>query len=128
MDGAGGWWRGQGETEMELETGGQQRRRAGEMRGRGQETEVQKRRKAAMRGVKTERRKKKQGRKFWTEMQNAARLPVSHAKRAAPSAPTTPAGNALAPRYHDTSQSRCKCWSQRRGIIALFVLIAFPKP
>lgn len=55
-DGGGG----QGETEMELETGGQQRLRAGEMRGRGQETEVQKRRKAAMRGVKTERRRKKQ--------------------------------------------------------------------
>lgn len=124
-DGGGG----QGETEMELEMGGQQRQRAGEMRGQGQETEVQKRRKAAMRGVKTERRKKrKQGRKLWTEMQNAARLPVSHAKRSAPSAPTTPAGNALAPRYHDPSQSRCKCWSQRRGIIALFVLIAFPKP
>lgn len=59
--GRGGWWRGQGETEMELEMGGQQRRRAGEMRGRGQETEVQKRRKAAMRGVKTERRKKNRG-------------------------------------------------------------------
>lgn len=64
---------------------------------------------------KNEKKKKKdkiQGRTYWAKMQNAARPPVSHAKRVAPSAPATPPGNALVPRYHDymsESEARNNC-------------------